>query len=78
MAESMKDIRAGIGKNVVRLRREHGLSRQALARKARVAPSSVKAVEENAHDFTLLTLVKLAQALRVAPLALVAGRLPRK
>jgi len=69
----IRDLRVRIGRNVVRLREQAGLTGVELAKRSGVSPSSIWKIEHGAHALTLGTLRRLASALRVAPSRIVGG-----
>ncbi|HEX3360606.1 MAG TPA: helix-turn-helix transcriptional regulator [Solirubrobacterales bacterium] len=64
------------GGNVVALRREQGLSRAALARKADLGLDTLLRLESDKSGCRLDTLLKVADALEVDPAALLKGLRP--
>lgn len=61
---------ADFGQRVVTLRRERGLSQQALAHAAGLDPTYLSGVEQGRRNLGLVNIHKLAGALGVAPGAL--------
>jgi transcriptional regulator with XRE-family HTH domain len=59
-----------IGANVARLRIAQGLTQEALAEAADIAPRSVQRMERATQDVTITALVAIAEALGVPPGAL--------
>jgi len=64
------DIRRQLGRNVRRLRRERGWSQEELAFEAGLHRTYISGVERGVRNPTVLIVHELAQALRVAPAAL--------
>jgi transcriptional regulator with XRE-family HTH domain len=56
-----------LGKRIAELRRERGMSQGALADKLRSTPQWVSQLERGTRSPTVHTLVKIANALAVAP-----------
>ena len=54
-----------VGRRIVALREQRGLSQLQLARRARIARSTLRYVEEGRHAVSLLVLDRLARVLRV-------------
>lgn len=60
------DIRVRLGRNVRRLRRELGVSQEALADEAGIHRTYVSDVERGARNPTITVVEKLARALKVS------------
>jgi transcriptional regulator with XRE-family HTH domain len=58
------DVRRLVGRNLRRLRLERGLSQEALAHDARIAPSFLSQIETGQRSPTVTLLQRLATALR--------------
>lgn len=67
------DIRRQLGRNVRRLRRERGWSQEELAFEAGLHRTYISGVERGVRNPTVLIVHELAQALKVAPAALLAA-----
>ena len=61
------DIRRQVGLNVLRIRRERGLSQEALAFEAEIHRTYVSGVERGVRNPTITVLAELATALKVLP-----------
>jgi transcriptional regulator with XRE-family HTH domain len=59
------DVRRLVGRNLRRLRLERGLSQEALAHDAEVAPSFISQIESGKRSPTVTLLDDLARALRM-------------
>lgn len=59
------DIRRVVGRNVKRLRLERGLSQEALAHDAKIAPSFLSQLENGLRSPTITKLQDLAATLRI-------------
>ncbi|TAJ82102.1 helix-turn-helix domain-containing protein [Reyranella sp.] len=73
------DIRLTVGQNLRRIRLERGLSQEALAHYARIAPSFLSQIENGTRSATITKLHDLAMTLRI-PIAelFVEGNAPTK
>lgn len=60
------DIRRVVGRNLKRLRLERGLSQEALAHDAKIAPSFLSQIENGKRSPTVTKLNDLAKTLRVS------------
>jgi transcriptional regulator with XRE-family HTH domain len=67
----MSDPRRSFGTRLAQLRRVRGLSQEALAKLCGLHRTYVSSIERGQRNVSLLTIVKLARALRVKPAALV-------
>lgn len=70
------DIRRLVGKNLRRLRLERGLSQEALAHDADIAPSFLSQIENGKRSPTITTLQTLATTLRTQIVELFADGRP--
>jgi len=59
------DVRRVVGRNVKRIRLERGLSQEALAHDAKIAPSFLSQIENGKRSPTITKLDDLAKTLRV-------------
>ncbi|KJE35504.1 hypothetical protein UF64_09675 [Thalassospira sp. HJ] len=59
------DIRETVGANIRRIRRDSGMSQEALAHKSGIAPSFLSQIENGKRSPTVTTLAAIAGALRV-------------
>ena len=66
------DIRKQVGANLARIRREKGLSQEALAFECDLHRTYVSGVERGIRNPTVVVLNKIAKALRVEPYQLLA------
>lgn len=60
------DIRVQVGRNLRRLRLEHGLSQEALAFEADIARNYMSGLERGVRNPTVLILDRLARVLKVS------------
>jgi transcriptional regulator with XRE-family HTH domain len=68
------DIRRLLGRNVQRLRLDHGWSQDELAEQSGLHRTYVSQVERGVRNPTLMIIAKLAKALGVPPSDLLASR----
>ena len=68
------DVRARVGLNVQRARRERGLSQEELAHRAAVHQTYLSGVERGRRNPTILVLDKIARALDLDPADLLRRR----
>jgi transcriptional regulator with XRE-family HTH domain len=57
------DVRARVGKNVQRLRRDRGLTQEELAHKAEIHQTYLSGVESGKRNPSILVLERIARAL---------------
>lgn len=76
------DMRALVGRNFARIRREKGLTQEELEERSGFSQQYISGLENGLRNPTVVTLFELAQALGVSPVDLVTpdgkGRQPRK
>lgn len=68
------DVRARVGLNVQRARRERGLSQEELAHRAAVHQTYLSGVERGTRNPTILVLDKIARAMDLDPADLLRRR----
>lgn len=68
------DVRARVGLNVQRARRERGLSQEELAHRAAVHQTYLSGVERGTRNPTILVLDKIARAMDLDPADLMRRR----
>ena len=68
------DVRARVGLNVQRARRERGLSQEELAHRAAVHQTYLSGVERGTRNPTIMVLDKIARALDLDPADLLRRR----
>ena len=61
------DIRALVGRNVARLRKERSLRQEALSEMTGITQAYLSQIENGQINLTLLSIHELAQAFEVAP-----------
>lgn len=72
---SGSNVLVSIGKAVRQARKVRAMSQEQLALNAEIDRSYIGGVERGEHNLTVITLYRIADALDVAPAALVAGSL---
>ncbi len=76
------DMRALVGRNFARIRREKGLTQEQVEERSGFSQQYISGLENGIRNPTVVTLFELAQALGVSPVDLVMpdgkGRQPRK
>ena len=65
------DMRKLVGANTARIRKERGLTKEALAEKSGLSQQYIYGLENGQRNPTIVTLYELATALEVGHLALV-------
>jgi transcriptional regulator with XRE-family HTH domain len=68
------DMRKLVGDNTARIRREKGLTQEALAEKSGLSQQYISGLENGLRNPTILTLFELASALDVGHLELLTPR----
>lgn len=63
----MDDIRKRLAKNVIRLRKQAGMSQEAFADHAAIHRTYISDIERGVRNPTILVIEKLAKALKVKP-----------
>lgn len=66
------DMRALVGQNLARIRREKGLTQEELAERSGLSQQYLSGLERGRRNPTVITLYELSQALEVSHVALVA------
>lgn len=76
------DMRALVGRNFARIRREKGLTQEQVEERSGFSQQYISGLENGLRNPTVVTLFELAQALAVSPVDLVTpdgkGKQPRK
>lgn len=76
------DMRALVGRNFSRIRREKGLTQEQVEERSGFSQQYISGLENGTRNPTIVTLFELAQALGVSPVDLVTpdgkGKPPRK
>lgn len=76
------DMRALVGRNFARIRREKGLTQEQIEERSGFSQQYISGLENGLRNPTVVTLFELAQALAVSPVDLVTpdgkGKQPRK
>jgi transcriptional regulator with XRE-family HTH domain len=72
---SGSEVRVNIGKAVRNVRKIRAMSQEQLALIAEIDRSYLGGVERGEHNLTVITLYRIADALDIAPAALLAGLL---
>ena len=75
--ERAKRLAICVGDNVRTLREKQGLSQTSFARKASIERTVLSKIENGTRPLTLVTLARLAAALRVEAWQLLRSKLPR-
>jgi transcriptional regulator with XRE-family HTH domain len=65
-----RDLRAALGRNLQRLRQEHGLSQEAFADKTGIHRTYVGGIEHGERNVTLEMLERIAAAFDIDPVDL--------
>jgi transcriptional regulator with XRE-family HTH domain len=68
------DMRKLVGENTARIRKEKGLTQEALAEKSGLSQQYISGLENGQRNPTIVTLYELANALGVSHVELVAPR----
>ena len=72
------DMRRLVGENVARVRRQRGLTQEALAEKSGFSQQYLSGLEKGLRNPTIVTVFEIAQALEVSHLELLRPRRRRK
>ena len=65
MTDAEKDFLYSVGRNIARLRRKQGYSQLDVCANIQMEKSNLSSIENGRQNFTSLTLLKIAKAIKV-------------